>query len=416
MERSRRRASGEPSRIFRPNSPERVVASRRAAMEALDSAILGDEGPAGVVLLTGESGAGKSWLWRRLADQAPADRRFAVVEAAPGLEPVDFLNLAADALGLDPADRLGTIRVALARALGDESADGRSWTLVVENAHHASPAVWGEIEALCGDDRSERGFAAVILVGRTELARRFAARPSATMAARVDRHLHLPPLDADEAAQLAEAADLDLDPAELDRLHRDAGGNPRRLLRLIANQRTRPQARGAVARPPAPVRLADQRPRPRAEIEVEPAAPAAEIKVETDDRLLAPPPPLVPSRPPIREEEGLIEVGWAGGPDDEAVEGEVADIAEPAPLVDEAVDDHYAALQAWTEWARNRDRTVPEAVADIEVEVGVEEATDDEPEADDEVEAREAGAEHRGEPPHDHAPYGQLFTRLRQSS
>lgn len=406
MELSRRRASGEPSREFRPNSRERVAASRRAAMEALDSAILGDEGPGGAVLLTGESGSGKSWLWRRLADQAPADRRFAVVEAAPGLDPVDFLNLAADALGLDPADRLGAIRIALARALRDEAADGRSWTLVVENAHHASPAVWAEIEALCDADRPDRGFEAVLLVGRTELARRFAARPSATMAARVARHLHLPPLDADEAAHLAGTAELDA--AELDRLHRDAGGNPRRLLRLIADHRSRPRARGAVAPPVAPVRLADQRPRPE---------PAAEI----DDRPLAPPPPLVPSRPPIREEEGLIEVGWAGGPDEETVdavvEGEVDGVriveAEPAPMADEAIDDHYAALQAWTEWARNRDRTVPEAVAEVEVE-----EASDETEADEEldVDDREAGAEHRSEPPHDHAPYGQLFTRLRQSS
>lgn len=391
MERSRRRASGEPSRASRPNGRERAVASRRSALKALDSAILGDQETAGAVLLTGESGSGKTWLWRRLADEAPADRRFAVVEATPGLDPVDFLNLAACAMGLDPGDRLGTIRVALARALGDEAADGRSWVLVVESAHHASPDVWGEIEALCGDRRPNQGFAAVLLVGQTELARRFAARPQATMAARVVRHLHLPPLDADEAAQLAAATDLD--PAELDQLHRDAAGNPRRLLRLLADRRPRP--RGAVARSAPPSRLADQRPRPAPA----PALQAAEIA--------APPPPLVPPRPPIREEEGLIEVGWAGEPDDEAetLESEGVETAEveSVPTGDEAIDDHYAALQAWTEWTRNRDRTTAEESEEVETE-------------DEAEESEEVGADHRGEPPHDHAPYGQLFTRLRQSS
>lgn len=375
-------------------------------MESLRSAILGEDGPR-AILLTGESGSGKTRLWRNLADQGPGDRRFAVVEAAPALDPLDFLNLAADELGLDPDDRLGTARIALARALGDEAAEGRSWILVVENAHHASPDVWGEIEALCGDDRRDRGFAAVLLVGRTELARRFAARPSETMAARVSKHLHLLPLDIDEAAQLAGAADLD--PEELERLHRDSGGNLRRLLRMLDDHRPRAGAGvGAaiaetVEKAPAPFSLADHRPRSEPEPEPEP--------------LDAPPPALVPSRPPLREEEGLIEVGWGGGLDGEVeaaesianVENEEseADEDEAAPPGDEAIDDHYAALQAWSEWAHNRDRTTPEAAVQPEGRQAVEDEGED-------LDERDPDADLRGEPPHDHAPYGQLFNKLRQ--
>jgi len=415
MERTRRHASSEPTQEARPRSDDRTAAARRAAMESLRPAILGDDAP-GVVLLTGESGSGKTRLWRRLGDQAPPRRRFAVVETAPALDPLDFLNLAADAMGLDPAERLGTIRIALARALRAEAAEGRSWVLIVENAHHASPEVWGEIEALCGDDRWGRGFRTVLLVGRTELARRFAARPSETMAARVSNHLHLMPLDIDEAAQLTGAADLD--PEELDRLHRDSGGNLRRLIRLIDAHR--PRALGTVARTPAPARLADQRPRP----EPAPAVQSQAPRIDAEPLDPAPAlPPLVPSRPPLREEEGLIEVGWGGGLDDEAetvamvgnaeieaVEVDEAVEAEAAPPGDEVIDDHYAALQAWSEWARNRDRTDPEAQPE-----GDEDGDNggDEDEEADESE-REPGADLRGEPPHDHAPYGQLFSKLKQ--
>lgn len=377
-------------------------------MESLRPALLGDDAP-GVVLLTGESGSGKTRLWRALADQAPPRRRFAVVEAAPAVDPLDFLNLAADAMGIDPADRLGAIRIALARALRAEAAEGRAWILVVENAHHASPEVWGEVEALCGDDRWGRGFRSILLVGRTELARRFASRPAETMAARVSNHLHLMPLDIDEAAQLPGADGLD--PDELERLHRDSGGNLRRLLRLIDARR--PRALGIAAKPPAPARLADHRPR----IGPEPAPQAQAPRIDAEPV----PPPLVPSRPPIREEEGLIEVGWDGGLDLEeeiepvaVAEGEAfeAEADEPPadPPDDEVVDDHYAALQAWSEWASNRDRTNPEeTVAEPEADEPDEEGDEaDEP-------SSEPEADLRGEPPHDdHAPYGQLFSKLRQ--
>lgn len=410
-------ASSESPHETRPRTADRIVPGRRAAMEALRPAILGDDAP-GVVLLTGESGSGKTRLWRALADLAPPRRRFAVVEVAPAIDPLDFLNLAADAMGIDPAERLGAIRIALARALRAESAEGRSWILVVENAHHASPAVWGEVEALCGDDRWGRGFRSVLLVGRTELARRFVSRPAETMAARVSNHLHLMPLDIDEAAQLPGAGDLD--PDELERLHRDSGGNLRRLLRLIDAQRPRP--RGMVAKSSAPARLADHRPRPEpapaSATSIQPQAP----RIDADPV----PPPLVPSRPPIREEEGLIEVGWDGGLDDEvdpiamadieAVEAEAeieADEPEAIPTPgDEAIDDHYAALQAWSEWARNRDRATPEIIAESESEPEAPEPGDD-----DEIggETDESDADLRGEAPHDdHAPYGQLFSKLRQ--
>jgi hypothetical protein len=82
----------------------------------------------------------------------------------------------------------------------------------------------------------------------------------------------------------------------------------------------------------------------------------------------------------------------------------------------ETIDDHYAALQAWNEWSRNQQRTTAppqgdagmpqDPVADSQDTLGA---------------AARAGAQGPGQPSvwvegeQGFAPYGQLFSRLRQS-
>ncbi|MDR3621889.1 MAG: ATP-binding protein [Paludisphaera borealis] len=435
MERSRRITLNREIREV-PGRPDRLdVASRRAALESLRSTTLGSKA-AGPILITGESGAGKTRLWGRLADELPSGWRFAVVQAAPAVDPVDFLSLTASRLGVAASDRLATNRLAIASALQDESADGRSWVLVVENAHHASPEVWTEIEALsaCGSPRVEHGFAAVLLIGRTELTRRFAGRSFQTLANRLAGHIHLPPLDVEEASQLLASIHPNrLDAAEIEPLHRDAAGNPRTLLRLAetrglgrsatpspsapAPAQLQPAARHVQATAPSPSLEASPRPVTRPE-----ARPTPVVIAET----ILEPPPLVPSRPPLREEEGLIEVGWSGSLDAEnapSIEASELDESDEtavatAPLGEETIEDRYAALQAWAEWARNRGRLNPstESTDEPAEDVDPDSGTDDELDLESVEDASEAefGTDVRAEGEHDHAPYSQLFTRLRQ--
>jgi hypothetical protein len=135
---------------------------------------------------------------------------------------------------------------------------------------------------------------------------------------------------------------------------------------------------------------------------------------------------LIPTRPPIRVEDGLVEVGWEGDLEaelahaDGSMDPEVSSPVEPYHN-EELVEDRYAALQAWTEWARNRERSSeagtpsgephppPDKVADPERPSGEERPIASEPST------AAPGATVRAETPHDFAPYSQLFTRLRQS-
>ena len=151
-----------------------AVSSRRRALERLGAAVR--DGRDGPVLITGEPGAGKTWLVERFVDELPAGWRALCVELTSALDALEFLRLVADALGLPMTDRLGSVRLRIRAALEDDSRDGRSWLLIVDEAHRGSPAVWEELHILAGGLGRPWGFSAMVLMGRAELARELATR------------------------------------------------------------------------------------------------------------------------------------------------------------------------------------------------------------------------------------------------
>ena len=82
-----------------------AVHSRRRALERLWAAFRG--GLCSPVLITGEPGAGKSWLVRRFAEGLPAGWGTAEVEMTSALDGLETLRLVGDHLGLEMPDRLG---------------------------------------------------------------------------------------------------------------------------------------------------------------------------------------------------------------------------------------------------------------------------------------------------------------------
>ncbi len=158
---------------------------------------------------------------------------------------------------------------------------------------------------------------------------------------------------------------------------------------------------------------------------------AEPIRIEKPARAqsIVHPPALFPAKPPIRMEEGLVEVGWDGD-----LAAEYTGTVEPFPACPEpaaaataiqetVVEDHYAALQAWTERTTNRQRTLTEAgpradrLSSTAVEPAEARGASIALEPDDsELEDASTPAKIRVEGQHEFAPYSQLFTRLRQSS
>jgi len=403
-----------------------------------------DNGQAGPVLITGEPGAGKTWLTRRLVENLPSGWRSVNVDLASAMDALEFLRLIGHSLGLTIPNRLGAARLRLQSTLQDEATDGRSWLLVVDEAHRGSAEVWDEIQAIRNQLGLRTGFAALFVLGPTELARALSTRRFTGFATSLYAKLHLMPLDLDEARELLTFCLPDGFTEEhlLEELHRDARGNPGQLLRLADSRppilRLNPNEalnRDLSTRPPAAPRLPSSRVLiPNVPVQEPEATAEASASRVGNGRMN--PPPLIPARPPIRLEEGLVEVGWEGDLDSELTCAEEAAAPPESPCPDnssfneELIEDRYAALQAWTEWTRNQGRVASKSAADPasqmesrsdEEATGLEAAANptpsitSQPSPAAESTAATALANVRAEPQHDFAPYSQLFTRLRQS-
>jgi general secretion pathway protein A len=421
-------AAGIEMRVSPLDADRLAVTSRRRALDRLWAAYRA--GLCGPVLITGEPGAGKSWLVRRFAEGLPAGWGSAEVGMTSALDGLEMLRVVGDGLGLEMPDRLGAARLHLEAGLGDAAADGRGWLLVIDEVQHATGATWEELQALSARLGQPGGFAAMFLLGRTELARELATNRRRGWANRLGLHIHLPPLDLDDARALLRLEGRITEP-ELETLHRDTMGNPRAMLRIAAawGRASRP----AAARPPdrgqrpAPSRIprhlagGETRPRETTGGDDEPAGYG--VPALADDAPARRPPSLIPARPPLRFEDGLVEVGWEGDIEAEATHPEIATSEPEAVATDEderaeeVVEDRYAALQAWAEWSRNRERSAPVAgdppAADVAPDLEILDPRPADPADDD---SGPLGASSiRAEPPQEFAPYSQLFSRLRHS-
>ncbi len=245
------------------------------------------------------------------------------------------------------------------------------------------------------------GFAALVLVGQTPLALRLRRHALAALEARLAAHVHLRRSTATRPTNCSGSAIPRVwERRQLDQLHRLSGGSPRRLL-WLHDQTAAPAPDVAAPRPvsiPSPV-----------------AGPEEETApIPEDDALhiVAGEPwgGLSSSKPPLRVEENLIEVGW-----------------EPEPLADEAVvhhdgavpvEDHYAALQAWNEWSSNQGRSAGAEPTDLSTLETAPAITVEEPE---EAPAKRTPVPTQQasvwlEPRHTFAPYSQLFSQVRQAN
>ena len=379
---------------------DHVLPTRAAATAALHDALDCGAGPA---LLTGGPGVGKSWLARRLCRAMPADWSWARLDLSPAVAPPDLDRLVASAMGLPGADRLADVRGAIHGLLAEAAADGFRWGLVVDEAHLGATDVLDELRVLANRLGEPGAWSGMLLVGQTPLLARLGTRPLSGLDARIARRIHLRPLGIDEWSDWLARLDARMS-ADAELWHRDARGNPRRLLGYLADAPGRPLPVEHVG-PGLPA----SRPDPASPSEAaEPRAVGWEVT------------PVAPVKPPLEIGEGMIEVGWDDSPEvgadlETGPEPSVGSLEGERPAgkpvgapSEERVDDHYAALQAWAEWTENQGRRpVASSTADSEGD-GFEDDADG-------LKATPSRSAVRAEGQHAFAPYSQLFSRLKPS-
>jgi type II secretory pathway predicted ATPase ExeA len=425
-----------------PCQSELLLPSRLEGLSAIQDD-LKQTGGGAIFLLTGEAGVGKTWLWGRALSEFPGNLKPTVVEFSRSLRAVDFLRLAANGLGAEGGASLSSGRLQIQDVLADLEHRGLEAVLVAENVQEARPEVWSEILALTDRSYDRSGFRAIIMVGPPALLRALSRNRLEALRIRVERHVHLLAFDLEETERFLRGwlSEESLRAIDLERVYQETRGNPRQLARWI-RQRLSPRhpdssvprtsggrggrlnGREGVREAPcegfAAVGSAVGAPRGG-----ELASASARESNLPPDSLASVSNTLLPTKTPLRFEDGLIEVGWSG---DLELAHEASSEPESEPVgpdrtaaqgsCDEPVEDRYAALQAWNEWARNRgvgcltenpDRDPSQdAIPNLSWEFA--KAPPSGPEK-----SSTAFRAVRAEPLHEHAPSSQLFAHLRQS-
>lgn len=197
----------------------------------------------GFVLLTGDIGTGKTTICRCFLEQLPAGCHVAYI-FNPKLTVTELLqsiceefHVCMDSTPGPPPTTVKPYIDALNRFLLDCHAQGQSCVLIIDEAQNLQADVLEQLRLLTNLETRERKLLQIVLIGQPEL-RHMLARPALEqLAQRVIARFHLDALSAAEtqdyiAHRMAVAGHhgaLPFEPAALKRVHRLAGGVPRRI-------------------------------------------------------------------------------------------------------------------------------------------------------------------------------------------
>ena len=208
--------------------------------DALAHLLYGVEGAGGIVLLTGDIGTGKTSVSRRFLEQAPARCQVAYI-FNPRLNVIELLQSVCDEFGVAvPGDREPTVKQLidpLNAFLLSAHAAGRSPILIIDEAQNLSAEVLEQLRLLTNLETHERKLLQIVLIGQPELRHLLASPALEQLAQRVVARFHLGALDErDTGLYIAHrlgvaglSGPVPFTPRALKRVHRLAGGVPRRI-------------------------------------------------------------------------------------------------------------------------------------------------------------------------------------------
>ncbi|WAC74567.1 AAA family ATPase [Roseateles sp. SL47] len=213
----------------------------RDAWVHLGHAVNGD---AGVVLLTGEVGAGKTTVCRRLMDELPAHVQVALI-FNPRMSPLDLLIGVCRQFGIQNAsDALApeALEALIAAHVAERRRDQKACVLIIDEAQGLQPEVLETLRRLRAAAWDERESLRLVLIGQPELNELLAQPTCAAFNQCITLRYHLGPLGLDDVAayvahrlQVAGAREQLIPRRLAGPLHRMSGGIPR-VINLICDR------------------------------------------------------------------------------------------------------------------------------------------------------------------------------------
>jgi len=223
--------------------------------EALAHLLYGVRGGGGVVLLTGQIGAGKTTVCRAFFEQLPSQVHVAYV-VNPKLSALELLQTVCDEFHVayrpEPTD--GNERPYRPRSVKDfidplnafllqAHAAGENCLLVIDEAQQLSSKVLEQLRLLTNLETNERKLLQIVLIGQPELRTLLAQPELEQLAQRVIARYHLEALDEADTTRYVRhrlgvaglAGALPFDAGALRALHKLSGGIPRRI-NLLADR------------------------------------------------------------------------------------------------------------------------------------------------------------------------------------
>jgi general secretion pathway protein A len=174
--------------------------------EALAHLLYGLHGTGGVVLLTGEIGAGKTTVCRCFLEQVPEKCNVAYI-FNPKLTVPELLRTVCDEFGIPRghiANAQGTVKDyvdAINEFLLRTHAVGQNNVLIIDEAQNLSVDVLEQLRLLTNLETTERKLLQIILIGQPELRDMLAQPALEQLAQRVTARYHLEALNEDETTQ-----------------------------------------------------------------------------------------------------------------------------------------------------------------------------------------------------------------------
>jgi len=204
--------------------------------EAFAHLLYGIDNHAGFVELTGEVGTGKTTVLRTLLTQLDDDNHRTALILNPSLSPVELLrsinreyNIPWE--GMNRAELLD----ALNRFLLAENREGRTITLVVDEAQNLEPAALEQIRLISNLETETDKLIQIVLVGQPELGTLLGRPELRQLAQRITVRYSLSPMDFEDTATYIDHrvkvaggwGTISFKPAALKRIYRFSGGIPR---------------------------------------------------------------------------------------------------------------------------------------------------------------------------------------------